>query len=170
VVQVGTSTSSAEFAGKISAAGRNLGQGVERGVRRASLDSKKLLVNKAIRPMSGGDQRLSGARNAKISLNYKISGSGERTTSRFKVRGPIMLVEADVPAHKITPRRKYARGGRRGGRRSALKFGGQYATHANHPGTKGKGLFKKVRDNDVPTLAGRIIFENTANQVLDTFR
>ena len=168
---MGTSTSSAEFAGKISAAGRNLGQGVERGVKQASLQSKRLLVNKAIRPMSGGDQRLSGTRSkGKITVGYKIRGRGERTSSTFKVKGPIMLVEADVPAHVITPRRKYARGGRRGGRRSALKFGGEYATRARHPGTKGKGLYKKVRDRDVPKLASRIIFENTANQVLDTFK
>lgn len=165
---MGTSESPKAFAAKISAAGAGLAKGVEQGVRRASLTSKATLNTKAIGRMTGGDMRLSGAKNRKVNLRYKVSGSGERTRSEFNVTGPIMLVEGPTVAHKITPKGK---GRRKADRRKAIAVGpGTYRASANHPGTRGKHLFKKVRDGEVPRVAAREIFESTAKATLEVFK
>lgn len=166
---MGESRSPGELAAKISAAATGLAVGVERGVRRASLESKGVLVTAAVAPMTGGDMKLSNARG-RISVNYRVYGAGDRTRSVFRARGPIMLVEDDTPPHRIEPRRKYARGGRRGGRRAALKINGRYVSGGvRHPGTRGKQKYKKVRDTQVTRLAERVIFESTSREVLRPF-
>ena len=150
---MGTSRSVDEFTYKLTAAGIAIGGAQRDAVMRASIASKQVMTG-AIESMTGGDQRLSGARNAKISTGFDVYPGKFSAYSVTKVRGPIMLVEEDTPAHTIRPR---GRSRRRGGGRRALKFGGRYATYANHPGTRGRGRWKKARDTIVPKIARREI-------------
>jgi hypothetical protein len=96
----------------------------------------KASIHREIRGATGGNSRLSGARNARIGVKEIDDLGGKVAQVQLVPTGPIMLIERDTPPHSIYPRR-----------RRALRFGGQFAASVTdnsrtggrrHPGTKGK--------------------------------
>lgn len=79
-----------------------IGRSQRTGVERASFAMKKRITAEASRA-SGGDGRLSGAKNARISVRYDVKGD-RNPTGLIRALGPWQLVEFDTNPHFITSR------------------------------------------------------------------
>lgn len=102
---------------KLLATAVEIGRSQRTGVERASFAMKQRISAEASRA-SGGDGRLSGAKDARISVRYDVKGE-RNPTALIRALGPWQLVEFDTNPHFITSRR----GG--GSRRSrAARLGG----------------------------------------------
>lgn len=115
-----------------------LSKAQRQGVQRSALTITRAM-RQEVKQATGGDNRLSGVgkRGARIGAKYDIKGS-INPTAIVRATGPAQLVEHDVRAHSIAPRR------RRGKARGALRFkDGSYAARASHPGTKAKRPYEK---------------------------
>lgn len=150
-----TSTSAAQFASRIAKMGQAVKDAPKVAVKAAAL-SMKGDIEKARNAAVGGDGRMSrvGKKGAKLGVNFKIHGDGME--ARMKATGPWPLIESNIPAHRIGPKKK---GGRRG-----IAFRGVVRASAQHPGTKGKKPWKKGVDSGTPK-AVKILREQTINAV-----
>lgn len=164
---MGNSESVPEFSGKIFGAAIALGAAQTAAVFGASIAVKQVMEG-AVQSMAGPDQRLSGTRSkSKISVGFDMYPGSGAAYSVMKVRGPIMLVEEDTPAHRIP---KGGSGKGRGSRkkRYAVIDGHPY-DHANHRGTTGKGRWKLVRRTVAPPVARVAIMKANAGILKTVF-
>lgn len=156
---MGTSKSAAEFSRKITALATVTERRSKESVAQGALTTKEIIVAEA------------AARG--VSPTSKIAGGGWRVTYNVKgttnpaalvsIKGAFHLVENDTSPHRIY--RKTARAKGRGSARinkqralnevfggvgaytgGALKLrDGRFRRVVNHPGTKGKGIFKAAK-------------------------
>lgn len=127
-----------------------LGAGLEEAHRRAVVGVASHVakgIRGEIRGATGGDMRLSGARNARIGIKTGYSLGGATPSVSLTPTGPLMLIEENTPPHSIRPRSK-----------KALKIGDRFAARAQHPGTRGKHPWKRGVAKSEST-AGRIYDE-----------
>lgn len=117
------------------------------GVSKAALYTTRMIRTEITRVT--GDNRLSGVgkRGARVGAEYELRGSAQNPTAYIQAKGPLHLVERDTDPHPIYPRGLTYSTTRRGnirrrGRTKALKFGGRFATYADHPGTTGQHPFE----------------------------
>ena len=134
---MGISSSPAELAAKISKLGSELGD-VRKPLTITALAGKQIFVASAA---SAGAARLARAR-------YDMRGD-HSVVIRY-AGAKAHLVNNPTKAHRIEPR---ARRGRRG--RRALTIGGDVRAYANHPGTHGKQFFqaaRKIAERELPKV------------------
>jgi hypothetical protein len=152
---MGTSTSVAQFAGKIAKAADAVKAAPKVAVKAAAL-SMKGDIEKSRNSAVGGDGRMSrvGKKGAKLGVGFKLADGGE--TASMRATGPWPLIESDIPKHKIVPKKK---GSRRG-----IAFRGVVRASASHPGTKGKKPWRKGIDSGTPK-AVKILRDQTIDAV-----
>lgn len=123
---MGTSSSVTELTGKLRKCA-----GVIESTNRETLNASSLAVKTAVlrraASATGGDLRLSGARNAKVGVRYRLYSNGKGSVIR--ALGPMHWLEDGVKPHVVAPRKL---GGSRalsfvrnafGTGRSSLQFG-----------------------------------------------
>jgi hypothetical protein len=146
---MGTSRSAAELAGKMNRAASTIPLASTQGVKDSSLKGKNTIFAFAA---SRGVQRSSRIAGRPWNVRYDVKGAGVKPSALLRITGAFPLVESDTPAHPITPRRARGRRSRRGAR--ALVINGQVRASANHPGTRGKHIFRDAKQriiHDTPT-------------------
>lgn len=166
---MGTSKSAAEFAGKIHGLATATQQASREVVDNAALAGKEIILATAKSRGVSKDSMIAGG---KWGVKYNTKGK-YNPTSLLQVYGSFHLVENDTKPHMIYRRGQRARG--RGSRRinrqaifnevfggvgaytgGALQFNGSvYRKVVNHPGTKGKHIFrdsKKKIHRAVPVI------------------
>jgi hypothetical protein len=152
---VGTSRNAAEFSRKITKMATVTESRKKQIVGQGALVTKEII--------------LAEAASKGVMPGSKIAGGGWRVTYNLKaktalvaIRGAFHLVESDTSPHRIN--RKVARAKGKGSGRinreralnevfggkgaysgGSLKFGGLFRKVVNHPGTKGKGIFKAAK-------------------------
>jgi hypothetical protein len=123
---MGTSQTGAQLAAKLDKLGRDL-RDVKRPLNITALQGKRIFQAAAA---SAGATRLARAR-------YDIRGD----TAIIRYAGAkAHLVNNPTKAHRIEPRSRRGRRGRR-----ALTIGADVRAYANHPGTRGKHFFESAR-------------------------
>lgn len=123
---MGTSSSPAELAGKISRFASDLGD-VRKPLQVTAMAGKQIFAASAA---SAGASRLAKPR-------YDIRGN--RAIIRY-AGAKAHLVNNPTKPHRIEPRSR-----RRGRGRRALTINGNVRAYANHPGTRGKKFFEAAR-------------------------
>ena len=124
---MGTSSSPAEFAAKLSKLGSELGD-VRKPLTVTALAGKQIFAASAA---GAGVSRLARAR-------YDMR-RGNTAIIRY-AGAKAHLVNNPTKAHRIEPRSRRGRRGRR-----VITIGGDVRAFANHPGTRGKGFFQAAR-------------------------
>lgn len=138
---MGTSISVEKFVTKIE----HLGTATERKQReilkRGALTAKNIIYSQAASQGLAADAKLAG-KPWKIRYDIPPSVGGVPLTAIITFRGPFHLVERDTKPHLIGVRKR-----RRGGNqlKKALAFNGVVVATAEHPGTKGKGIFANAQ-------------------------
>jgi hypothetical protein len=154
---MGTSSSAAELVGKITKASVDLQKSQGRTVGAAAAESKRII--ESAMGVATGDRRLSGRRNARIGVRYKVFEGGTRTVANVRAYGPAHLVERPTSAHVIRPRRK----------RAIVIPGVGPRMVAHHPGARGKFPFRTGTTAAIPRV-NRIVRTGTFNAGLGAFR
>lgn len=139
---MGVSTSGHQLAAKFEGLARDMAN------QRVPLNVTALHV-KGLFESSAAGAGVLGHRVArgKIGVRYDIKGNGPRAVALVRYTGSAHLVNNPTKAHRIEPRRR----GRRVGRRRALTIGPNVRAWANHPGTSGKGFFQTAKVAAVAT-------------------
>lgn len=171
---MGTSTSAAQFADKITKAATVTQRRQKLTVEQGALVAKEIVIAEAA---SNGVSPTSKIAGAKWGVRFDVKGFNN-PSALLKVVGPFHLVEGDTRAHRIYRKvaRKKGRGSARINKQQALNevFGGVGAYRGgalklpegfrrvvNHPGTKGKGIWKssqpKIRKAVPRVMSQRII-------------
>lgn len=161
---MGTSTSAAQFAGKMNRIASTLPKTARNGVATSSLAGKQTIQSVASSRRVRPDSLIAGRRWA---TRYDIRTIGARTTALLRITGAFPLVESDTPAHTISARRAPGRRSRRKGAK-ALNIGGNIRASANHPGTRGKHIFrdaKKIIVNRTPPSMMAQVVTDIAKQL-----
>lgn len=149
---MGTSTSAAQFAGKIQKAATVTQRRQRETVDMGALTAKEIIIAEA---GARGIQPTSKIAGGRWGVGYDVKGFNN-PTALVKVRGPFHLVDSPTKPHKITPRRR----GRKASGKKAVAYGGEAFRSVNHPGTKGKESFpaaKKKAAIVVPKVMARSI-------------
>jgi len=136
---MGTSHSGAQLAAKLDKLGRDL-RDVKRPLNATALEGKRIFQAAAA---GAGASRLARAR-------YDIRGN--QAVIRY-AGAKAHLVNNPTKAHRIEPRTRRGRRGRR-----ALTIGSEVRAYANHPGTRGKQFFQRARavcEITLPRVYGR---------------
>ena len=141
---MGTSTSGAEFSGKIA----RFAVEISKLPRTASYENAKLgkaVMENAVQAMAPGG-RLAGVgrRGAKIGARYTVYADGN---CQISMRGPVWLVEENTSAHTIAPKRTRSSKALKG-----ANFDHPYKGSVQHPGTSGKHVWVRTRDQVLPPL------------------
>ena len=154
---MGTSISVEKFVTKIE----HLGTATERKQRgilnRGALTAKNIIYSQAASQGLAADAKLAG-KPWSVRYNITPGGGGVIPTAIITFRGPFHLVERDTKPHLIGVRKR-----RRGGNqlKKALAFNGVVVATAEHPGTKGKGIFanaqKTIRVVVPKVMAGEVV-------------
>lgn len=183
---MGTSTSAAEFAGKMNKIATTLPRSAERGIRDAGASAQRIIYQEAARK---GVLPSSKIAKRPWSVSNRVRG-GARPTAFVAIRGPFHLVESKTQAHVIVARRlatrtaarkrtaeialsgtdRVAFGSLRAKTRTrrngdvvnvkgaaALTVGSNLRAYAYHPGTRGKGIFAAAKPR-ILTQAPRDVF------------
>lgn len=99
---MGTSSSVTELTGKLRKCA-----GVIESTNRETLNASSLAVKTAVlrraASATGGDLRLSGARNAKVGVRYRLYSNGKGSVIR--ALGPMHWLEDGVKPHVVAPRK-----------------------------------------------------------------
>jgi hypothetical protein len=136
---MGTSTTAAEFTGKIEKLAKELSD------TRRPLNVTALQAKRVMQVSAGG---LIGAKpqgkRKRISVGYEVKGQGMEASAIVGYRGPAHLVNNPTRAHEILPRRRPGVRSRRRGAR-ALAINGDLRAVAHHLGTRGKHFYEKAR-------------------------
>lgn len=123
---MGTSKSVPELVGKVAKAGKALDEAGRETVK-AAAEVTKIAVTTRAKAATGGDLKLSGAKNKKVGV--RVRSSVDRAT--LQATGPMHWLEGGVKRHAIAPKKL---GGSRAARgafvsqafgtgRSSLQFG-----------------------------------------------
>jgi hypothetical protein len=174
---VGTSSTAAEFSGKINRWVVNVSK-LPAEMERRNARTAEAALRVALGQMSGGDMRIShvGPNGSPVGVRTQVLGRGQVMVSP---KGPVAIVENPTEAHLIGA----GRGGSstRGGRsfvsgvsksyslddESRLFINGNWvAGPVPHPGTKGKHRWREVRDGAL----GRLIVADANKAMIDTAR
>jgi hypothetical protein len=153
---VGTSTTAAEFNGKIGRWVDNVKK-LPATQERRNARTAETALRAAVASMSGGDMRLSRAgggvgRGASVGVSTTTVGGGKVVVS---AKGPVALVENPTMPHEI------------GSDGDRLKIGTGWATGpVRHPGTRGKREWRRTREDVLPPL----ILADTHKSMGDTAR
>lgn len=98
------------------------------------------------------DADLSGDGRGPLGVRQTVKATSRGSSQGLQATGPWQLIEYNTRPHRISPRN---------GRALRMSNGG-YATGVNHPGTKGKAIWRKSvngADNQLKK-AGSVIVEN----------
>jgi hypothetical protein len=137
---MGTSRSAAELNKKMQDIATTIPRATRAGVTQASQAAKETIIAVAA---SRGVSRSSRIAGGKWSVGYNVKGT-TNPTSLIRIRGPFHLVESNTRAHEIKARRAPGSRSRRRGKR-ALAFDGVVRTRVQHPGTRGKHIFRDAK-------------------------
>ena len=153
---MGTSRNAKQFADKMTKAATITQRRDKLTVEQGALVAKEIVIAQAASKGVAPDSKIAGA---KWGIRYDTKGFNN-PTALLKVMGPFHLVEGDTRPHKIYRKvaRARGRGSSRINKQQALNevFGGvgayrggamplpdgEYRRVVNHPGTKGKGIWK----------------------------
>ncbi len=125
---MGTSRTPAEFSQKLARMTDGVAK-LPRELERPNATTAERVIGQAVSNMSGGDNRLSRAGG--VGVNATPTGTGKVNVDP---RGPVHLVENPTKRHSI------------GTAGAPLRVGGRWVTGpVPHPGTKGKGQWKRAR-------------------------
>jgi hypothetical protein len=154
---MGTSVSVSKFVTKIE----HLGTATERNqlkiLNRGALTAKNIILSQAASQGMPANAKLAGK---PWGVKYKIVPGigGAAPTAEIGFRGPFHLVERDTKPHLIGVRKRARRGQNK---KKALSFNGVTVATADHPGTKGKGIFanaqKTIRVVVPKVMAGEVV-------------
>lgn len=160
---MGTSTSGAEFAGKIHRFAGEVAK-LPRDTAYTNAKVAKATLQGAVAAMAPGG-RLSGVgrRGARVGVGYTVYGDG---VVKVTARGPVWLVDQPTSAHDVAPKK-------RRGDKAAL-----YAPGYDHPfggtvhvgGTRGKHAWERTRDQALPPLIKANISRQMHQTALKAFR
>lgn len=170
---MGTSRSAAEFADKITKLATVTQARSKEAVSQGALTGKEIIVAQAAVRGVSLTSRIAGG---KWNVRYDVRGFNN-PTAFLRITGPFHLVENDTRAHPIYRRAARARG--RGSKRinterrlaqafggtgaysgGAMKINGDFRRVVQHPGTKGKHIFrdsKKKIGKAVPVVMSQRI-------------
>ena len=154
---MGTSISVEKFVTKIE----HLGTATERNhlkiLNRGALTAKNIMYSQAASQGLAADAKLAG-KPWSVRYNITPGGGGVIPTAIITFRGPFHLVERDTKPHLIGVRKRARRGQNK---KKALAFNGVVVANAEHPGTKGKGIFanaqKTIRVVVPKVMAGEVV-------------
>lgn len=156
---MGTSKSAAQFADKITRLATVTQERQKQTVERGALTGKELIISQAAARGVSLNSRIAGG---KWGVRYDTRGFNN-PTSLLRITGPFHLVENDTRPHAIYRRaaRVRGRGSSRANRANrlaqafggtgaytggSLKFNGSvYRKVVQHPGTKGKHIFRDAK-------------------------
>lgn len=124
-------------------------------VSSSTVRTSAIAIKTSIVEISPNRLRGVGKKGAKLGVRYKITNTGETNNAVVAATGPWQFIEGDTRAHRI-PRART-----RGKRRVVVIPGVGIRAYADHPGTKGKHLFRKGAVAGM-ALAGRIQQAETA--------
>ncbi len=134
---------------------------------RATVEAAALKTKTTI--ASGAPDRLRnvGKKGAKLGVRYTIRGEGSNVSALVKATGPWPLIEENIPAHLIGPKKK--KRGARSGRGGGVVVNGGVFRLVHHPGTKGKHPWAKGVTKAEPVVA-KEMSKRTANIAAAAFR
>lgn len=156
---MGTSKSAGEFAEKITKMALVTKERQKQVVDQGALTGKEIIISQAAARGVSLNSRIAGG---KWGVRYDTKGFNN-PTSLLRITGPFHLVENDTRPHAIYRRaaRVRGRGSRRANRANqlaqafggvgaysggSLKFNGSvYRKVVDHPGTKGKHIFRDAK-------------------------
>ncbi len=127
-----TSTSAAQFAGRITKLATVTKTRQAAVVNQGALTAKLIILSEAQAKGVSPSSKIAGG---KWGVGYDVRGFNN-PTALVRIRGPFHLVDRPTKAHEIRPRR------RRGSGKRAITIGDSVYAYAHHPGTRGKGIFR----------------------------
>jgi len=164
---VGTSTSAAQFAGKLRKAAvvvqDQTRDGVNETARVGVMIFQSSLPASSLRNMGG----------AKLGAYMKPAKSTSNPEALVGYSGPVHILNNDIDPHAIYPRglrvrdssgeigrtnqgRRLTAGRRKGTAKGLTLPGGNVRLYANHPGTTGKRFFELIAKPGVQRAHGRV--------------
>lgn len=153
---MGTSTSGAEFAGKINKFAAELGK-LPRDTAYSNAKIGKATMTAAVQAMApGGRLRGVGRKGARVGAGYNVYGDGN---VQISVRGPVWLVESSNSSHTIAPKKRRKKGALYGS-----GYDHPFSGPVSHPGTGGKHAWERARDGALPP----VLKANIQNQMRKT--
>jgi hypothetical protein len=158
---MGTSTSGAEFAGKIHRFAGGIAQ-LPRDTAYSNAKIGKAAMVAAVQAMAAsGRLRGVGRKGARVAAGYNVYGDGN---VQISARGPVWLVENSTSSHTIAPKKR-----RKGGAIYAPGYDHPYRGEVQHPGTTGKQAWGRARDQVLPPLLKQNISQQMHRTVLKAF-
>jgi hypothetical protein len=160
---VGTSTSAAQFSGKIHRFAAEVAK-IPRDTAYSNARIGKATMEGAVAAMAAGG-RLSGVgkRGARVAAGYTVYGDNN---VKISARGPVWLVDQSNTAHTIAPKKKRGRQGALYGKGYEHPYGGT----VSHPGTAGKHQWARARDDVLPPLLRANISRQMHTTALAAFK
>lgn len=158
---MGTSTSAAEFAGKINRFAGEVAK-LPRDTAYSNAKLGKATMQSAVQAMApGGRLRGVGRKGARVGAGYNVYGDGN---VQISARGPVWLVDNATGGHEIAPKKRRKKG--------ALKGAGYdhpYSGEVRHPGTAGKHAWAHARDQVLPPVLKANISRQMRQTALKAF-
>lgn len=141
---MGTSSSAAEFAGKINRFAGEVSK-LPRDTAYSNARIGKATLGAAVQTMAPGG-RLSGVgrRGARVGVGYNVYGDG---VVQVSARGPVWLVENPTSAHDVAPKKRRGKGALYG-----PGYDHPYRGTVHVSGTRGKHAWEHARDQVLPPL------------------
>lgn len=134
---MGTSTDPKKFVANINRMATITQRRQVQIVGEGALLTKEIILAEAA---SSGVSPTSKIAGGKWGVRYNVKGFNN-PAALVRIFGAFHLVDRPTRAHEIGPRRK---GRRRSGKR-AISFNGVARASAQHPGTRGKGIFPDAK-------------------------
>lgn len=147
----------AQLAGRIQKMAKAVEDARKVSVKEAA-DVMKDSIEHSRNAAVGSDGRMSrvGRSGAKLGVAVRMSGA----EATVQASGPWPLIENNIPAHTIKPKK---------GRKRGVAFGGIVRASVRHPGTKGKQPWKKGRTAGVPKSV-EVLRSRTTSAVYGAFK
>jgi hypothetical protein len=153
---MGTSRSAAELSTKMNRIATTIPRATRTGVSESALRGKNTIIAVAAQRGVSTGSRIAGG---KWSVRYDIKGT-TRPTALLRIRGQFHLVESPTRGHPIPGNR------RRRNRKKALAFNGVVRAKVQHPGTRGKFIFRDAKKRIVaatpPAVMKHIVTDMTS--------
>lgn len=171
---MGTSRSTAQLVGKIDRYANAIPKANRKAVTAATMRYKERALQN-VEADTGGDRRMSNLGRLRLGAGFELSGDVDaRALLRPRPIGAWALLDSGSIPHTITPGSRIRSRGRgrtrlANTRKRALKFGDQYAARVEHPGSSGKGTFRKV-PTQAKQAAMRSFRRSHAASLVDVFR
>ena len=170
---MGTSKNPKELATKFEKLALTIPDAHREGVKEGVQLGKQLIIRKAT---ERGVPITAKLATRPWSVGYDLNTDRANPTAFLRIKGAFPLVESDIDPHMIQPKKKKKNSARR---QIAISFpgigpvrGGETnrvaARFANHPGTRGKHIFRDAKAQ-IKAQVPPVVFEKSRRSIVKTF-